>query len=164
MHAYKIKDKIIIEDEKSASRLYQKGFGKKSGNKLELSLIEGLFLLERGSIKIRIGDKIATPKDILEADENFAIKYRVYKDLREKGLIVKTGFKFGAHFRVYDRSEYPSQHSKYLVHAVTEDKFFSFPEIARAVRLARAVNKTMVFAVVDHEGDITYYSVGRITL
>lgn len=165
MDARLVEDKIIVEDKPSIDRLHQKGFGKKVGDKLELSLLEGLFLIERESLKILENKKEVTREDVLKRvdEKEFVLRYRVYKDLRERGYILKTGFKFGAHFRVYERGEFLTEHSKYLVHAVPENYIISFPEMARAVRLTQGVKKKIMFAVVDDEGDITYYSVERIT-
>ena len=76
--------------------------------------------------------------------------------------MVKTGLKYGAHFRVYERGDRPgSGHSPYLVHAISENSEITPPDLARAVRLAQSVRKKMVYAVVDDEGDITYYSLER---
>jgi tRNA-intron endonuclease len=165
MGAFLVKDRIIVDDEATITKLHQRGFGKRVNGRLELSLLEGLFLLERGTIKVLEEAREVLPEEILgrAKEEDFVLRYRVYKDLRERGMIVKTGFKFGAHFRVYERGEFPKEHSKYLVHAVPEDQILSFPELARAVRLAQGVKKALLFAVVDHEGDVTYYRVGRIT-
>ncbi|RLG36170.1 MAG: tRNA-intron lyase, partial [Candidatus Alkanophagales archaeon] len=95
---------------------------------------------------------------------------------RERRLIVKTGFKFGSHFRVYERMEQP--HSKYLVHVVPREHIFVKPELSRAVRLAQSVRKQMVFAyedtadataaegVTEKTGSsrIKYVGVGRVKL
>jgi len=160
-------DRIIVDDEAVASRLLQKGFGKQTGvgGRLELSLIEGLYLIGRESINVTKGKREVTPEDIIKiaAEEDFQLKYKVYADLRERGHIVKSGFKFGAHFRVYGRGESISEHSKYLVHAVPESEVYSFHDVSRIVRLAHGVKKKILFAVVDDEGDITYYKIERIT-
>jgi tRNA-intron endonuclease len=165
MGAILAEDKVFIDDEPTITRLDQKGFGKRIQGKLELSLLEALFLLERESIKVLEKGRECAPQDLLRRvdEEEFLLRYGVYKDLRERGYIVKTGFKFGAHFRVYERGESIKEHSRYLVHAVKENSVIAFPELSRAVRLAHGVKKTIIFAVVDDEGDITYYNVERIT-
>lgn len=165
MKAILIEDKVVVDDEAAAARLHQRGYGKRVQGRLELSLLEALFLLERESIEVLEEGRECAPGDILRKvkEEEFMLRYRVYKDLRERGYIVKTGFKFGAHFRVYDRGESIKEHSRYLVHAVKESETLCFPELSRAVRLAHGVKKTMVFAVVDEEGDVTYYRVERMT-
>lgn len=159
-------DRIIVEDEAAASRLSQKAFGRQTGaGRLELSLIEGLYLVDRGTITVTDGEREVATDDIIKIakEEDFQLRYKVYADLRERGYIVRTGFKFGAHFRVYERGDSLSEHSKYLVHAVPESDVYSFHEVSRTVRLAHGVKKDILFAVVDEEGDVTYYKIERIT-
>jgi tRNA-intron endonuclease len=165
MVAKLVESRVVVDGKPDVDRLLQKGYGRKSNDKLELSLLEALYLMERGSLELEIDGRPAVSSDLMDRieDKDFTLKYRVYSDLRERGYITKTGFKFGAHFRVYERGGYPSEHSKYLVHCVTEGDTLSFPELSRAVRLAEGVKKTLVFAVVDEEGDVTYYSVNRMT-
>ncbi|MEM0358583.1 MAG: tRNA-intron lyase [Candidatus Hadarchaeales archaeon] len=164
------RDRGMVFEEAQANQLYQKGaFGKPlSGGKLQLSPLEVLYLVENGKAEA-VDGKSGKPlgweelcKRFSKLDPELVLKYAVYSDLRSRGYVVKTGLKFGAHFRVYDRGERPGEaHSKYLVHAIKEGIRLSPPELARAVRLAHSVRKTMLFAVVDDEGDVTYYSLRR---
>ncbi|MFQ5800156.1 MAG: tRNA-intron lyase [Candidatus Hydrothermarchaeales archaeon] len=159
-------DKVIVKDDPQAMRLVQRGFGKYQDDALELTLLEALFLMERGTLKVLQKGKNAGKDTVIKRsgdEEDFFRRYEVYKDLRQRGYVVKTGFKFGAHFRVYERGEFTQDaHSAFLVHVVPEDAVLSFPELSRAVRLSQSVKKRMIFAVVDHEGDITYYQIERI--
>ena len=54
-------------------------------------------------------------------DDNSDAKSRMYMDLKDRGWLVRTGFKYGAHFRVYT-SKSPEDHPKFLVHNVDENK------------------------------------------
>jgi len=163
------KGKIIVWDEAQANQLYQRGsYGKPlSGGRLQLAPVETLYLLE--GVKIHVLDEDGKKlkfKDLsakfTEGDPEAMLKYSVYADLRSRGYIIKTGLKFGAHFRVYERGEKPGEaHSKFLVHAVPEGIKFTPTELARAVRLAHSVRKAILWAVVDDEGDITYYALTR---
>jgi tRNA-intron endonuclease len=94
-------------------------------------------------------------------ETDFRAKYAVYADLMEKGQMVKTGFKFGSHFRVYKAMQL--KHSLYLVHVLSEEHVFPLPELSRAVRLAHGVRKRMIFAFTIAEG-IRYVDVGRMKL
>jgi len=161
--------KIIVGDSALRSFLKQKGFGEEEGARHEISFIEALFLLENNKLKITDGNKYFKFEDLIKIgnriEENFYAKYKVYSDLRSRGLLVRTGFKFGSDFRVYERgATLGSAHSTKLVHVVPEEYTCSFPELARAARLAEGVNKDMIFAIVDEEGDITYYQIGRSKL
>ncbi len=159
--------KVIIGENEAKSFLKEKGFGEAVGSRYEISLIEALYLLENEKIQITDGKKSLKFEDLLKignkVEGNFYAKYSVYSDLRTRGLLVRTGLKFGTDFRVYERgSNIKSGHSRYLVHVVPEEYTCSFPEIARAIRLSQNVNKGMIYAIVDEEGDITYYQIDRI--
>ena len=163
------KGKIIVWDEAQANQLYQRGsYGKPlSGGRLQLAPVEALYLLDGG--KIRVADENGKQlkfKNLsgkfTEGDPEAMLKYSVYADLRSRGYIIKTGLKFGAHFRVYERGEKPGEaHSKFLVHAVPEGIKLTPTELARAVRLAHSVRKKILWAIVDDEGDVTYYALTR---
>lgn len=163
MKGYLVEREVIITDERAISQLVQKGYGSKRDGKLHLSLVEALYLMEKGRLSVLGGERTLSSDELLSGEDDLLLRYAVYRDLRERGYVVKTGFKFGAHFRVYERGAYPKEHSRYLVHAVREDSDISFTELARAVRLAHGVRKKLLFAVVDDEGDVTYYSVERVT-
>ena len=102
-----------------------------------------------------------------EIDPRFVFRYCVYKDLRDRGLPTRTGFKFGCDFRVYNRGVKPlkrgpkqaGEHTKWIVFAVPEGFEFSFPELSRAVRLAHNIRANMLWAVVNKKGKVNYFSV-----
>jgi len=161
--------KVLVGESDLKSFLREKGFGEERGKRQELSLIEALFLVESEKMDVKGGKKTLNFDDLLEignkAEENFYSKYLVYSDLRQRGLLVRTGLKFGSDFRVYERGkDVKTGHSKYLVHVVPEEYACSFPELARAIRLSQNVNKLMIYAIVDEEGDITYYQIDRVKL
>ena len=113
--------------------------------------------------KNKIEAKLLKGEVIVAKDENFLRKYVVYKDLRDRGYVLKSGLKFGADFRVYERGKFESEeHSSYLVHVFRETDKLTLAEIAGKIRLANSVRKEAVFAVVDDEGDISYYVASRM--
>jgi tRNA-intron endonuclease len=176
-----IEDRVIIWDRDSVILYDESGYGKplpeENPDRLELDLIEAAFLLEKG--KIRVFVKENGKKRKIEFDElmkigsekvhQFHPQFIVYSDLRNRGYLVKTGYKFGAHFRLYERGvklkrgpKAPHEHTKAIVHCVPEEAAFSLPEMSRAVRLAHNIRATMWWAVVDKEGDVTYYQITRV--
>ena len=93
-------------------------------------------------------------------DKKIQIKYPVFKDLRERGYIVKTALKFGADFRVYDKGSRPGvKHAKWIVFAEHESKKFSWSDFSAKNRIAHSTKKNLLIAIMDEEGDITYYEV-----
>ncbi|MEM7819563.1 MAG: tRNA-intron lyase [Candidatus Aenigmatarchaeota archaeon] len=164
-------NKVIAIENKE--HVYEPGYyGKIIGDRLELALVEALLLLKRGRIRILKDGKIMTFQDLYNhatsIDRRFPERYRVYEDLRERGLLVRTGFKFGCDFRVYERGvqlkkgpKSAKEHTKWIVFAVPEDYTCSWQEMSRSVRLAHNIRARMLWAIVDNEGDCTYYMVTR---
>ncbi len=162
--------KLWVTSPGVSGELLDRGFGENVEGKLLLSPEEALYLSEkRKSMKIIDEKNNEVSFDELmkyfsKKDKLFPLKYIVFRDLRDRGYIVRTGFKFGAHYRVYPRGVKPGEgHSTWLVHIIEENHKMEFTEISRSVRLAQNVRKRMVFAVVDKEGDVTYYKIERFT-
>ena len=136
-------DRVVLLDSGLAESLYKKHFYGKltKERRLLLSFVEATYLSKAGlletSFKQFVEHATAVESDFLE-------KYAVYEDLRANGLVVKTGFKFGSHFRVYKAGQ--QKHSSYLIHVLPKEHIFSLPELSRAVRLAHGVRKRMIFA------------------
>jgi tRNA splicing endonuclease len=66
--------------------------------------------------------------------------------------VIKTGFKFGSHFRVYFPGASPAKegewlHSKHVLHVFPRRSKLLISEWARAIRLAHSVKKTFILAV-----------------
>jgi len=171
-----VDSQVKIWDEDDADEIHdEKYYGKKmEQGELLLSMSEALHLVDRDEIVVKDDDEEMSREEAFEKfcslDEEFAQKFQVYSDLRERGYIVKSGFKFGAHFRVYPRGVNPyvdgpkdnKQHTQWVVHAVSENKTMSFQEMSRAVRLANNIRATMLWGVVDSENGVTYYEVDHV--
>lgn len=171
-----VDSQVKVWDEEDARKIHdEKYYGKiLDSGELQLSLSEALHLVERDEIEVVEEEKAFTMEELFERcvsmDDEFPQKFSVYSDLRERGYIVKSGFKFGAHFRVYPRGVNPyvdgpkdnKQHTQWVVHAVQEDKTMSFQEMSRAVRLANNIRATMLWGVVDSENGVTYYEVDHV--
>lgn len=145
-----IGERVLVFEEKDIDALRNGGFyGKMLGEILQLSLIECCFLLEMGDIEVRSSEgKVMSAEDMIEfgtnTQEEFELRLNAFRDLRKRGMVVKTGFKYGAHFRVYQGSP-DDDHAKYLVHSVPPEKTMMWPEISRTVRLSGGVKKEIMF-------------------
>ncbi len=167
--------RVIIWGKEAFNELEESGFGKLVENKIELALVEAMYLVNKGKLKVLIKAKKKIDSETfcnycIENERNFHARLAVYTDLRERGFLVKTGFKFGCDFRVYERGvklkkgpKAEFEHTKWVVHAIPEEFVCSFPELSRVVRLAQNIRTEMIWAVVDSENDVTYYSIKRIT-
>ena len=161
-----LKDRVVIFDENASDKLHKKEFfGKPFGEGLQLSIVESMYLQEKKIIDIFTADdkevlKQNLLKIVKEQQPDIKLRFSVFKDLKKRGLLVKTGFKFGAHFRAYTKKP-EDTHAEYLVHVVSKGFKSTWAEISRAVRLAHSVNKEIAFARVD-KNKIDYIKFGRL--
>jgi tRNA-intron endonuclease len=160
-----ITGEIISSADSEAYSLYEKShFGEPKNDKIQYSLSEALFLTEKGKMEIFSKKKKISGKDFIEKcekiDKKIQIKYPVFKDLRERGYIIKTALKFGADFRVYDKGVKPGEkHAKWIVFTEHESKRLTWHEFSAKNRVAHSTKKNLLLAIVDEEGDISYYEV-----
>jgi tRNA-intron endonuclease len=133
--------------------------------KLQLSLLEALYLLEKNKIEIRdqrnkLLDFEQFLKRATKFEPNFWIRYCVFKDMRNRGYIIKTALKFGADFRVYDRGVKPGEdHARWIIYPVHEGATLTWYEFAAKNRVAHSTKKRLMMGIVDDEGDVTYYEI-----
>ena len=169
----KIQSHLIGENVSSTSSeafsLHKKSsFGEPTGEKIRYSLSEALFLVEKGKMDIYLRRKKIPKKDMVRKiqriDKRIQIKYSVFKDLRERGYIIKTALKFGADFRVYEKGERPGEkHAKWIVFADHESKRLTWHEFSAKNRVAHSTKKNLLLAIVDEENDVTYYECSWIS-
>jgi len=162
MNSELLGDLIIVRDGNIANIHEKSHYGNMTEDGLQLSLIEALYLMEKGKLDINLdSEDVSIEKlfKIVREKESFT-NYIVFRDLRNRGYIVKTGFKYGSEFRLYERGKSPGDgHSNYLVKVANENSEFMMSDLSSYVRVAHGVNKKLLFAVVDDENDITYYNV-----
>ena len=155
-----VSDRVFIFEQSQCAFLHDYGFfGNLVNGIYQLSLVEACYLIGKGRLTVRDMDGNQLDYDDLfeygfnEQDE-FENRLTVYSDLRERGLVVKAGFKYGTHFRVYQ--EDPDDcHARFLVHAVPYEVTKMWPDISRTVRLSGGVKKEILFAMV--KGDSVEY-------
>jgi tRNA-intron endonuclease len=153
--------RIISSNSPEAYTLYKKSkFGERVGEKIQYTLSEAIYLVEKGKMEIFSKGKLIPKKDLLKKlqklDKRLEIKYPVFKDLRKKAYIVKTALKFGGDFRVYEKT---AKHAKWIIFVDYESKKLTWHEFSAKNRVAHSTKKKLLLAIVDEEGDITYYEV-----
>ena len=142
-------------------------YGSRVGGRLELSLLESAYLAGRRQLEVRdakSGRRVS--RDRLERrarrlDPRFRERLAAYQELRERRLVVKTGFKYGAHFRAYPRNP-ENAHARYLIQALPEQHVATWPEVAGAVRVAQGVRKEFLVASVAPGSAVRFLSLERI--
>jgi len=137
-----ISGEIIFSNDSEAHNLYKKScFGELVDNKVQYSISEALYLFEKGKLELFSRNKKLTEKEIMnklgKIDKRIQTKYPIFKDLRERGYIVKTALKFGADFRVYDKGQRPGKkHAKWIVFIDHESKKITWHEFSAKNRVA----------------------------
>ena len=150
----------VIDDDEQAQKLYENGwFGqygtykaKKHGRFLKLDAYETLFLMKHCGYGLNVKEKRLV-KEALARRPDFLSLYEVYEDWRLRGFVLKTGFKFGTHFRLYFPGAGPKledsewMHSQHVVHVFPRESKLLISEWARAIRVAHGVRKTFILAI-----------------
>lgn len=161
------RERVITDNSDEARELYnQSRYGNMlEDGKIQLSLMEALFLIEKGKIKVFYSKNKALSfeefiKKAKKIEPNFWIRYCVFKDMRNRGYIIKTALKFGADFRVYDRGVKPGEdHAKWIIYPVHEGETLTWYDFAAKNRVAHSTKKRLLIGIVDDEGDVTYYEI-----
>ncbi|MCS7129910.1 MAG: tRNA-intron lyase [Archaeoglobaceae archaeon] len=138
-----LKDRVITENVEIFRKYF---YGSEISGLVVLSLFESLYLFENGFLELDSPEKLY---EIVGNLKDFEERYRVYKDLKKRNFVVKTGFKFGSDFRIYRKvsSVEDLPHSEFLVWIVKGDLIPR--ELARAVRLSNSVRKKLLLTYKD---------------
>lgn len=158
----------VFSNAKEAFDLYSKSyFGEPIEGKIYYSLVEALYLIDSKKLLVYEGNKRLSHESFIKKacklESNFWTRYCVFRDIRNRGYIVKTALKFGADFRVYDRGVKPGkEHAKWVLYPVYESSTLTWHEFAAKNRVAHSTRKKLLLGIVDDEGDVTYYEVSWI--
>ena len=151
---------IFSSSQKAFSIQDSKDLGEKS-SKITYSEFEAFYLIETNQAEIIKNNKTLSEEQILKLfskkDKLFSIKYPVFKALRKKGYIVKTGSKFGAEFRVYD-PKLTTKHAKWLVFPVKQSNNINTKELISKSRIAHSTAKKLLLALVENN-DVLFYEI-----
>jgi tRNA-intron endonuclease len=161
---------VVVPARNEADSLYQDGFGSllTDSRLLVLGTVEVLFLVER--LKIAVIDEGRREKIVFrelllrfsEEDPLIWTRYIVYRDLRTRGFVVRSGSGTGVNFLAYERGAYGKRKPRYYIHTIWEGS----PEPLRGLREklsdAEASDQILRLAVVDRRGEVVYYTLSEI--
>jgi len=153
---YKTGNSFFSNKKEAITLFEQRKFGEFKTGKIGYSLFEILYLLDEKKIEVIMGKNKVGFEELIR--KNIKKKYVVFKDLREKGYVLKEGLKFGVDFRVYEKEAYREGHAKYLLYIVESTKL-DLRDFSAKSRVSHSTNKKLLLAVVDSEEDITYFEV-----
>ncbi len=160
--------KVILEGE-FAPILYETGYygTLKQKTQLVLEPEEALLLLRRNRIRVLTTKKKEISfEELLQRLEKrrtgLWTQFLVYSDLRSRGYVVRTGYGKGLLFRVYPRgAKLNEATAKYFVCAISEGSPLKISELEAFTRQAKRNRKKLMLAVLDRQGETTYYLVSH---
>lgn len=141
-----LRDRVLVDD---ATAHREEHYGTPHADGLILSFTEAEALRRRGVLDIPDVTEQARARQL-----HFDRTLPVYLDLRRRGVVARSGFRFGTHLRGY-RTGPDEGHAQWLIHCARPDDVVHWSTLSRGVRLAHGVRKT--FLVADAEA-CTYTS------
>ena len=139
----------MITDEKLAAQIYNKG---KTGTPQEKGHLllrpeEALYCDYRKDLELRDDEK-----------EKYQSKnYIIYKDLKERGLVVKVD---ETELRVYDRQTETKGQASAIVLPKTFNEQIDFTNIFE--ELAKGLERRVQIGIIDSDKDVVYYVIKNI--
>lgn len=173
----------VMDSEEAGKDMFEKHwigqygvYKQERGSQSKLDFFETIFLSKHFGMKIvdnETGKKIghgSVMEEVVKKREYARQLYEIYEDWRMKGYVVKTGFKFGSHFRIYFPGASPVKggewvHSRHVLHVFPKEQKLLISEWSRAVRVAHGVKKTFILGIpemgekdyVDYPADFVAY-------
>ena len=157
------KGKILVKEKHLINKLISSDYGSLSDGILALDPYEALYLAYTGVISIvnEKGEKISFEKLISKfsvVDKDLWIKFILYHDLRKRGFITRSSYLGRVSFKVApkreDRGIYPV-----IFYGLLEGKKIGFDQLREIMERAISLKKKIILAIVDKEGNITYYNI-----
>lgn len=167
--AKKSRDEVHVTDREAAGWLDSKGYGFKFREDfLVLRPFEALYLMSQNKLVLYHGSKQVMFNQYLKilekTNSKIWLRYLIYKDLRDKGYVVKDGYGFDIDFKVYEAGDYGSKPAKYLVYGVAEGTPLPVTKLYNILRHSYSLRKTLIIATVDRRSEIVYYMLSSLLL
>lgn len=148
---------------RGGSALSERGFGVQGGESLRLSLIEAAYLVDKGELRVVSEEgRSLSFEDLVKlaslSDRSFWPKLVVYTDLRDRGLRVQP--LEGTPLMLAER-KVVKEERKYLVLCLEEGVRIGFKELEGYMRRALESRRELVLAIVDKDGNVSYYTVEK---
>ncbi|MES2154673.1 MAG: hypothetical protein V4510_06005 [bacterium] len=145
-------DAVVVKDEAQANRLHNRGYlgAPQPGNTLRLTLTEASWAVAEGRLVVQQDGKGLGLPTLLDfaanRDLTAAAQYAVYRDLRERGLVVRH---VAAGLAAWPRGKGIDGEPDFVVRPHSEDDGIPATDLW--------VSNGMVHAIVDADGAVTYF-------
>ncbi len=156
--------RVVVRDPEAVYELAGKGYGRVEGEVLTLSHVEALYLVKKGDLVVTDpeGNAVDFRRLLLTAmrgDPDIWTRLEVYTDLRRRGLQPRPGYVPGISFLVDRRTGDGTR--RYLIVGIKEGGRISFKDLERVFAGAVESRRELVLALIDKEGNISYYIVNK---
>ena len=161
-----ISDHACISDKIMIHELDLKGFGEIENEKLFLKSFETLYLLYTKRLILKKGKKQIDFDSFMglckKIDCEILTRFLIYRDLRNRGYVVKDGFGFGFDFRVYERGQFGEKGAKFLVFGLNEGQQEKMGILQKKIEEITQMGKEPIIAVIERRGEVIYYKINRM--
>ena len=161
-----VSDQTCISDKTMIHELEQKGFGELENEKLFLKQFETLYLLYTNRLVLKKGKKQIDFDSFMslcqKINPEILTKFLIYRDLRNRGYVVKDGFGFGSDFRVYERGHFGEKGAKFLIFGLNEGQQEKMGALQKKIEEITQMGKEPIIAVIERRGEVIYYKINRM--
>jgi tRNA-intron endonuclease len=161
-----VSDKTLVSNKEMIHELEIKGYGEIENHKLILKFFESLYLLYSDRLILKKGKKKIDFGSLLnlyqKQDPEVLTKFLIYRDLRNRGYVVKDGFGFGSDFRVYERGHFGEKGAKFLIFGLNEGQQEKMGHLQKKIEQITQMGKEPIIAVIERRGEIIYYKINRM--
>ncbi len=159
-------DQVSISKREMIHDLQLKGFGEIEKEKLLLEPFESLYLLYLEKLILTKRKKKIDFDTMLnlcqKKDNEILTKFLIYRDLRNRGYVVKDGFGFGSDFRVYERGQFGEKGAKFLIFGLNEGQQEKMGHLQKKIDQITQMGKEPVIAVIERRGEVIYYKINKM--
>lgn len=159
-------DQIQISNKEMIHDLELKGYGDLEGGQFFLRFFESLYLLYSKKLILKKGKKRIDFDSLMniyqKQDSEALTKFLIYRDLRNRGYVVKDGFGFGSDFRVYERGHFGEKGAKFLIFGFNEGQQEKMGKLQKKIDEITQMGKEPIIAVIERRGEVIYYKINKM--
>jgi tRNA-intron endonuclease len=152
--------RVYIPYKSELMELRDRGFGELKKTKLFFTAYESFYLVEKQKIRVFAAMRELFLRDLVRkfsvGKPEIWIKYLVYRDLRDRGYIVRESDK-NFDFDIYGKGPL-----RRLISIVYEGGEASLRKLRKLLEIAEVDKKELILAVVDRRTDIVYYTLSSL--
>ena len=159
---------VVVPKREETDLLSGSGYGvRKDGDVLLLQAYEALYLVSEKRLRVMMEGAELSFQDLLKKfqkeDASVWSAFLLFRDLRQRGYVVREGPAGEVGFRVYERGTYLKKAARYIVFLLREGSPVTVDRLWDVMRLAQGMKKKLIVAVMDRRGEVVYYSLDQFS-